>query len=102
MSDDWLNNSIIKIFGYGIDLNNIAWHMDDITYFEYPIKRCDKIRISKWFNKSIDVKLSREALRFYFAIRMAQNYQATKNEKYYSYFRILMIDWIEKNPFYYG
>ncbi len=39
-----------NIFGNPISLNNINWHKDYVSGFEYPKKRFDKIRISKWFN----------------------------------------------------
>ncbi|MHA1251810.1 MAG: heparinase II/III family protein [Candidatus Helarchaeota archaeon] len=91
-----------KIFGTPIDLNNINWHKDYVSGFEYPLKRFDKIKISKWFDKGIDVKFPWEISRFYFAIRLAQNYIVSKDEKYYSIFKKLVLDWIEKNPFCYG
>lgn len=91
-----------KIFGTSINLNNINWHKDYVPGFEYPVKRFDKIKISKWFDQEIDVKFPWEVSRFYFAINLAQNYAITNDIKYYNKFRKLVFDWIEKNPFCYG
>lgn len=91
-----------KIFGTSINLNNINWHRDYVSGFEYPVKRFDKLKISKWFDQGIDVKFPWEVSRFYFAIKLAQNYIITKDEKYYTKFKELIVDWIEKNPFCYG
>jgi len=98
----FFNLSEYKIFGTPIDLNNINWHKDYVSGFEYPVKRSDKIKISKWFDKGIDLKFPWEVSRFYFAIRLAQNYVITKDEKYYSKFKELVLDWIDKNPYCYG
>lgn len=91
-----------KIFGTPIDLNNVNWHKDYVSGFEYPKKRFDKIKISKWFNKGIDVKFPWEVSRFYFAIKLSQNYLATNKTNNYEHFKNLFLDWIEKNPFCYG
>jgi len=91
-----------KIFGTQIDLNNINWHKDYVSGFEYPQKRFDKIKIEKWFDKGIDVKFPWEVSRFYFAIRLAQNYRISNNEKHYTKFKDLVLDWIDKNPYCFG
>jgi len=91
-----------KIFGTPIDLNNINWHKDYVSGFGYPIKRFDQLKIEKWFDKGIDVKFPWEVSRFYFAIKLAQNYVATKDKKFYAEFKNLVLDWIDKNPFCYG
>ena len=91
-----------SIFGSKIDLNIINWHKDYINGFEYPVKLFDKIKISEWFDEGIDVKFPWEVSRFYFAIKLAQNYAISKDEKYYQKFKELVIDWIDKNPFCFG
>jgi len=90
------------IFSCKIYLDKVFWHKDYVSGFEYPLKRFDKIKISKWFNKGIDVKFPWEMSRFYFAIRLAQNYVITKDEKYYLIFKGLILDWINKNSFCFG
>lgn len=87
-----------NIFGTPINLNNINWHKDYVSRFEYPVKRFDRIKISKWFDKGIDVKFPWEVSRFYFAIKLATN----KTNNNYLLFKKLILDWIEKNPFCYG
>ncbi|RZB29741.1 MAG: hypothetical protein SRB1_02021 [Desulfobacteraceae bacterium Eth-SRB1] len=91
-----------KIFGKSVDLKNINWHKDYVSGFEYPQKRFGKLKISKWFDKGIDVKFPWELSRFYFAICLAQNYQTNTDNQSYDEFRRLVIDWIDKNPFCYG
>ena len=90
------------IFDERVDLNNVNWHKDYVSGFEYPVKRFDKIKISRWYDKGIDIKFPWEVSRFYFAVPFAQNYTATVDERYYIRFRDLVQDWIKKNPFLYG
>ncbi len=90
------------IFGKSVHLKNINWHKDYISGFVYPLKRFDRLNISNWFDKGIDVKFPWEVSRFYFAIKIAQNYLISKDEKHYIQFKKLFLDWIEKNPFFYG
>jgi len=91
-----------KIWGIPINLNNVDWHKDYVSGFEYPIIRFDKIKISKWFDKGIDVKFPWEISRFYFAIKLAQSYIKTKDEHYYQKFKELILSWIDKNTFLFG
>ncbi len=81
-----------KIFGTKIYLTNINWHKDYKSGFEYPVKRFDKIKISRWFDKGIDVKFPWELSRFYLAIGLAQNFSMTKDIKYYIRFKEIKID----------
>lgn len=90
------------IFGTTISLETINWHKDYVSGFEYPQDRFDKINISRWFNKGIDIKFPWEVSRFYFAIPLAQNYLISGDEKYYQRLKDLITDWIDKNPFLYG
>lgn len=91
-----------EIFGTKICLDNIDWHKDYISGFVYPLINIDKIKISKWFDKGIDIKFPWEVSRFYFAIKLAQNYLTTNNDNYYFKFKSLVLDWIKNNPFCYG
>jgi len=90
------------IFGVHVDLNDVNWHKDYVSGFEYPVEQFDKIRISRWYDKGIDIKFPWEASRFYFAVPLAQNYRVTEDEAYYIRFRDLVQNWIKKNPFLYG
>lgn len=90
------------IFGTSIRLDNINWHKDYVSGFEYPLKRFDRIKISKWFNKGIDIKFPWEVSRFYFAIKLAQNYVISRYKRHYLKFKDLVLDWIDNNPFCYG
>lgn len=90
------------IFGHSLELKDIDWHRDYVSGFVYPVERFDKIKISRWFDKGIDVKFPWEISRFYFAVLLAQHYKVTGDKKYYDIYREHIIDWVEKNPFLYG
>ena len=87
------------IFGEQISLERVDWHKDYVSGFEYPNDRFDKIQISQWFNKGIDIKFPWEVSRFYFAVPLAQNYRVTGETRYYERFKELITDWIYQNPF---
>jgi hypothetical protein len=91
-----------KIFGVDISLDKLFWHQDYVSGFKYPLDRFDKIKISKWYDKGIDVKFPWEVSRFYFAVLLAQDYIGGADERYYVKLRELITDWIEKNPFLIG
>jgi len=90
------------IFGKQISLDNINWHKDYVSEFEYPVLRFDKIKINDFFDKGNDVKYPWEISRFYFGVKLAQNFAISKDIKYYEKFKELVSDWIDKNPFCYG
>jgi hypothetical protein len=91
-----------KIFGYPVEFHDINWHKDYVSGFVYPRDRFDKIIISRWYDKGIDIKFPWELSRFYFAVPLAQNYFITKDVRYYNRFKELVEDWIENNPFLFG
>lgn len=99
---DICNQEELIVFGKNIPFQEINWHRDYISGFEYPLKRFDKIKISNWFDQGIDVKFPWEISRFYFAIHLAQCYLSTKDIRYCNQFKKLVLDWIDKNPFLYG
>jgi hypothetical protein len=92
----------IQIFGKYIDLNAIEWHKDYCSGFTYSQRRFDRIKLSDWFDKGIDVKYPWELSRFYFGITIAQNFTLNGEPETYQEFKKLIIDWIRKNPFCYG
>lgn len=91
-----------QILGEVIKLDNINWRMDYISGFVLPLNYYKEVQPSKYYNTGIDVKFSREISRFNYALRFAQNYAFSKDEKYYKKFKELIVDWINENPFYYG
>jgi hypothetical protein len=91
-----------KIFGVDISLEKVFWHQDYLSGFIYPLDRFDKIKISKWYDKGIDIKFPWEVSRFYFAVPLAQNFLVTGDDKYYLKGKELIDDWIEKNPYLIG
>lgn len=90
------------IFGKSLDLKNINWHKDYLSGFEYPLKRFDKIKITKLYNKGIEIKFPWELSRFHFGVSLAMNYLITNKEMFYIEFTELIQNWINKNPFLYG
>ncbi len=103
--DFWRESSELcnyKVFGKEVNLTNINWHKDYFCGFEYPKKRYDRIKISRYFDKGIDIKFPWEVSRFYFAIPLVQNFLITKDLKYYNQFKKLIFSWITNNPFCYG
>lgn len=83
-------------------MNNINWHKDYVSGFIYPLKRIDKIKISDYFDKGIDIKFPWELSRFNFGIELAQRYIITNNIKYYHKFKKILKYWLDENPFCYG
>jgi len=94
-----IEDSYTSIFGELIDLNTVEWNKDYISGFIFPLFRFDRIKISKYFNKDIDVKFSWELSRFYFGIQLAQKYFLSNDHKYYLKFKNIILDWEKKNPF---
>jgi len=93
----------IVVFGRKIDYETINWHCDYSSGYCYPQKtRFDKIKIFKLFNRGIDVIFPWELSRFQFGIDLAICYHRYKDVQYYTIFKSLVIDWIEKNPFLIG
>jgi len=99
---DQIDQRPITIFGVPVHLDTIDWHKDYVSGFTYPLKRFDRIDISQWFNKGIDVKFPWEISRFSFGVGLAQKYRLTGDGEYYNRFKKLVSDWIGKNPFLFG
>lgn len=93
----------INIFGELFYIQQtFSWHKDYISKFEYPMLRFDKINISTWFDKGIDVKFPWELSRLSLLLIISINYLKTKDHKYCRLYKRQMFDWINKNPFCYG
>jgi hypothetical protein len=92
----------IIIFGCEVDPEDIDWHRDYVSGFQYPLKRIDCLKISKWFDRGIDIKFPWELSRFQFAVNWATVYKSEENREHYLSFRKLVMDWLAHNPFLYG
>ena len=90
---------IIKIFGQEVDYKTINWHKDYKSGYIYPQKRFDKIKFPRIFNKGIEIKFPWELSRFQFGVDLALCYHRSKDEKYYTIFKKLLLNWIDNNPF---
>lgn len=99
---DEIQANEITIFGRKIDTKKIDWHKDYVSGFCYPLKRIDDLRISKWFDKGIDVKFPWELSRFQFAVNWAAAYRIDGNRQRYLLFKRLVLDWLAQNPFLFG
>jgi hypothetical protein len=97
--DEYNDISKYKVFSTNIDMQTINWHKDYVSGYEYPLKMHYHINISKQFDKGIDVKFPWEVSRFYFGVQFAKNYRITKNDKYYTDYKSLILSWIEYNPY---
>ena len=60
------------------------------------------MKISKWFDKGIDVKFPWELSRFYFAPSLALDYRTKGEIQSFAEFKRLANDWLKENPFCYG
>lgn len=92
----------IIIFGREVDPEDIDWHRDYVSGFQYPLKRIDCLKISKWFDRGIDIKFPWELSRFQFTVNWATVYKSEENREHYLSFRKLVMDWLAHNPFLYG
>lgn len=90
------------IFNKKLNLNDLDWHKDYISGFTFPRLRFNKIKLQNWYNKGIEVKFPWELSRFNFAVNLGQKYLITNDDIYYKNFRVLILDWIKRNPFLYG
>jgi len=88
--------------GVNIDPQEVNWHKDYISDYQYPARRFDEIKPSTIFNKGVDVKFAWELSRFYFGLVLAQRCQVTGENQYYIYLKDLLTNFIKSNPFLYG
>lgn len=85
-------------------LKNIYWNQDiksghtwpDIFYLDLREK------FIKDYNKGWDIKMVWELSRFQYAVPLALAFYKTGEEKYLKKWQELILDWIEKNPVYFG
>jgi hypothetical protein len=92
----------IDIFNCHVPKENIQWHKDYSSGYEYPVLRYDKLKFAQLYNKGIDVIFPWEVSRFHWIIALGQNYRSTGDISYYQRFRETILDWMEQNPFLYG
>lgn len=92
----------IASFGIKLAIKDINWLEDVPGKFVFPSQRMDKIKISSFHNRGVDIKFPWELSRFLFGNSLAAEYVKTGDERCYLTFRALVLDWIKKNPFLYG
>ncbi len=95
-------NGYYSIFGIKIKLENIEWHKDYLSGFSYPLEKFDRIKAIRYASIGADMKFPWEVSRFYFGTGFSFISSSNKKEIYYKQLRMLILDWIEKNPFLYG
>jgi len=92
----------IDIFTFQIPANNINWHKDYSSDYEYPLLRFDRLKFHMLFNKGVDVIFPWETSRCQFLIAWGQNYFNTGEVNYYYKFKNTILNWLKENPFLYG
>ena len=85
-------------------IRNIKWNQDMKSGHSWPnlfyLDLREKFIHS--YNKGWDVKMVWELSRFQYAISLALAFYNTGEEKYLKKWQELVLDWIEKNPIYFG
>ena len=85
-------------------LKNIKWNQDIKSGHIWPnLFYLDlRERFIHSYNKGWDIKMVWELSRFQYAIPLALAFYKTGEEKYLKKWQELILDWIEKNPVYFG
>lgn len=102
--DSAITDVDVKVSAFGIELEkeDLNWLKDIPGDFTFPSRRIDKIKISPFVNKGVDIKFPWELSRFAFGNQLASMYVQSGDIKYYFRFRELVLHWIENNPFLMG
>ena len=79
---------------------DIDWYFSFYHDYVWPIKESERIEIRPFDN--IDVKYVWEFNRHQFLHHLGIAYYLTGEEKYAKKFKVLLLDWIKKNPPLYG
>jgi len=85
-------------------LKNIKWNQDIKSGHIWPnLFYLDlRERLIHSYNKGWDIKMVWELSRFQYMIPLALAFYKTGEEKYFKKWQELILDWIEKNPVYFG
>jgi heparinase II/III-like protein len=95
---DAICEKTFRVFGSNYDLrDNINWHRDAISGYEWPLDFYADIRIINLADNS-DVKFPWELNRFFHAVTIGKAYWYTGDEKYTEEFVSQVQSWIEGNP----
>jgi len=96
--DQGVDEVLVGAFGIPSD-KEINWMKDVPGNHIFPSLRMDKIKMSDYYNRGIDVKYPWELSRFIFGNKLAARYARSGKKSHYKRFRNLVLDWIEGNPF---
>ncbi len=85
-------------------VKNIDWDEDIKSGYRWPDNFYIDLRegLEKEYNKGRDIQIVWELSRFHYLIPLALAYHKTGEEKYLQKWQELILDWIGKNPLYYG
>lgn len=89
---------IVNAFGIPAE-KRIDWMKDMPGNHVFPSIRMDKLKMSAYYDRGIDVKYPWELSRFLFGNELAARYARSGKPENYTRFRELVIDWIENNPY---
>lgn len=89
----------VNLLGSGpVDLgDNIDWHADFKTGYRWSPKYFRDIKYNNLESRS-DVKVPWELSRMQWLIPVGQAYMLTKDDRYATFIRNILLDWIEQNP----
>jgi len=85
-----------------LDFENINWHIDYNSSFEWPPFKYYKKYIQVDLDNNADVKVPRELSRSHHILKVALAFNLTKDKKYSDFVIDQMTDWINENPLMYS
>jgi len=103
-ADRVCNNEFIFLDVNSKILKNIKWNQDIKSGHIWPNLFYLDLRekLVQSYNKGWDIKMPWELSRFQYAVPLALAFYKTGEEKYLKKWQELILDWIEKNPVYFG
>ncbi|MAT08508.1 MAG: hypothetical protein CL707_05320 [Chloroflexi bacterium] len=82
--------------------DNLNWHIDPKTKYQWGTRFYSEIDIASSFNSGTDIKMTWELSRFHQAVILARAYWLTGDTRYRKDLIDHWLDWIDNNPCPYG
>ena len=96
------NSTKYVLMGLELSIDNLNWSKDYISNVTFENKRFDKINLTCYRNKNVDVNFAWQLSRSHFLVTLAQEYTKDRNYKDFKLFKDTTLDWIDNNKFLYG